>query len=132
LKGDRKTFSPEWQASLAADWTGTFSSGMEWFIGAGWQFVDDQNVGANSSNNPQSVQKAYSLFNGRIGIVAASTKWDLTLLGNNLTDEGFCIQMYDQPLGAALGALDPVNNTMVQRCVLGAPRTYNLKLRWWF
>ncbi|MBE9548172.1 MAG: TonB-dependent receptor [Proteobacteria bacterium] len=132
LKGERKTYSPEWQTSLAGDWTGTLSESMQWFVGAGWQFVDDQNIGANSSNNPQSVQKSYSLFNGRVGISANSGKWDLTLYGNNLTDEGYCITIYDQPLGGALGALDPVNNTMVQRCVVGAPRTYNLKLRWWY
>jgi iron complex outermembrane receptor protein len=132
LKGERKPYSPEWQASLAADWTGTLGSGMQWFVGAGWQFVDDQNLGAVSNNNPQSDQDAYSLFSGRIGIAAASGKWDLTLFGNNLTDEGYCITIYDQPLGDQLGALNRVKNTMVQRCVLGAPRIYNLKLRWWF
>ncbi len=132
LTGERKPFSPKWQAALAGDWTGTLGSGMQWFIGAGWQYIDKQNLGAVSNNNPQSEQDAYSLFNGRLGITASSGKWDLTLFGNNLTDEGYCITIFDQPLGAQLGALDPVNNTMVQRCVLGAPRTYNLKLRWWF
>ena len=132
LKGERKTFSPKWQVSLAADWTGTFSSGMQWFIGAGWQYIDDQNIAATSNNNPQTIQSGYSLFNGRLGIRSASSKWDLTLFGNNLGDKGYCIQMFDQPLGAQLGALNPVANTMVQRCVLGAPRTWNVKLRWWF
>lgn len=132
LTGQSKPYSPEWQSSLAADWTGTLGSGMQWFVGAGWQFMDEQNLGAVSNNNPQSVQGSYSLFNGRVGIIAASGKWDLTLFGNNLTDEGYCITIYDQPLGAQLGALNPANNTMVQRCVLGAPRTYNFKLRWWY
>ncbi len=132
LKGERKSNSPEWQAAVSADWTGTLGSGMQWVVGAGWQYVDEQNIGAVSNNNPQSIQDSYSLFNGRIGLIAASGKWDLTLFGNNLTDEGYCITIFAQPLGAQLGALNPVNNTMVQRCVLGAPKTYNLKMRWWF
>ena len=68
----------------------------------------------------------YSLFNGRLGIRAASGDWDATLFGNNLGDEGYCIQMFDQPLGSFIGAQDAVANTMVQRCVLGAPRTWNV------
>ncbi len=132
LKGERKTFSPKWQSSVTADWTGTLNSGMQWVVGASWQFVDDQNVGASSNNNPQSIQPGYSLFNGRIGLVAADGKWDVTLYGRNLTDKGYCIQIYDQPFGSAFGAVDPVKNTVVQRCVLGVPRTYGVKVRWWW
>lgn len=40
--------------------------------------------------------------------------------------------MYDQPFGAQLGAQDAANNTMVQRCVLGEPQTWKLRLKYRF
>jgi iron complex outermembrane receptor protein len=132
LKGERRNYSPEWQTSLAADWTQPFGNGLEWFVGASWSWIDEQNVGSLSNNNPQSIQDSYSLLNGRLGIRSASGDWDVTLFGNNLTDEGYCLSMFDQPFGAQLGAQDPVNNTMVQRCNLGAPKTWNVKMTYRF
>lgn len=132
LTGERRNFSPEWQASVAADWTGRFASDLEWFAGASYSWLDDQNVGAVSNNNPQSIQESYGLLNGRLGIRDAEGQWDITLFGSNLTEEGYCTQMFDQPFGAALGALNPVANTIVQRCVLGDPRTYTVRISYRF
>ncbi|MBX2848869.1 MAG: TonB-dependent receptor [Acidiferrobacterales bacterium] len=123
LKGETRNFSPKWQTSIAADYTGTLNSDLEWFAGASYSWIDDQNVGAVANNNPQSIQESYGLLNGRIGIRSTEGDWDLTLFGNNLTEKGYCTQMFDQPFGAVLGALNRDNNTVVQRCVLGDPRT---------
>jgi iron complex outermembrane receptor protein len=85
-----------------------------------------------ANNNPQSIQDSYSLINGRLGLRSASGDWDVTVFGNNLSDEGYCLAKSDQPFGSFLGALDAANNTMVQRCVLGAPRTWNVKFAYRF
>ncbi|MHA7817841.1 MAG: TonB-dependent receptor [Pseudohaliea sp.] len=132
LEGERRNFSPEWQTSLAADWTGSLGGNLEWFAGLSYSWIDEQNVGAVSNNNPQTVQDSYGLMNGRLGLRDAGGAWEVTLFGNNLTEEGYCIQMFDQPFGAALGALDPANNTIVQRCVLGDPRTYMARFSYHF
>ncbi|WP_116365261.1 TonB-dependent receptor [Parahaliea mediterranea] len=132
LTGESKPYSPEWQTSLAADWSDSLGDSMEWFVGASWMWMDEQNLGAVSNNNPQSVQEAYSLIDARVGVRDAGGKWSVTLFGNNLTDEGYCLTMYDQPFGAQLGALNAANNTMVQRCVLGAPSTWNVKMDYFF
>ncbi|MBN7797576.1 TonB-dependent receptor [Parahaliea mediterranea] len=132
LTGERKPYSPEWQTSLSADWTSSLTDSTEWFVGASWSWMDEQNLGAVSNNNPQSVQDAYSLVNARIGVRDVAGDWSVTLFGNNLADEGYCVTIYDQPFGAQLGALNPVANTMVQRCVLGAPRTWNVKFNYHF
>jgi iron complex outermembrane receptor protein len=63
----------------------------------------------------------------RAGIRSASGDWDVTLFGNNITDEGYCQTIFDQGFGGPLGAVDPVNNTSVQRCALGAPSTWAVK-----
>lgn len=127
LKGERRTYSPEWQTSLSADWTQSFANGMEWFVGGSWSWVDEQNVGASSNNNPQSLQDSYSIVNARAGLRSASGKWDVTLFGNNLTEEDVCQTIFDQGFGAPVGAVDPVNNTSVQRCALGVPTTWAVR-----
>ena len=127
LTGERRNFSPEWQTSLAVDWTKGFADGLEWFVGANWSWVDEQNVGSSSNNNPQSMQDSFSFINARAGLRAADGDWGVTLFGNNLTDDDYCQAMFDQAVGELLGAVDATNNTSVQRCVLSAPQTWNLK-----
>jgi hypothetical protein len=105
---------------------------LQWFVGGAWQFVDAQNIGLSSNNNPQSVQPAYALVSARGGLRAASGRWELAAFGRNLGNKGYCLAIADQPLGAQLGGLDAPNHSLVQRCVLGAPRTWNLRLRWRF
>ena len=127
LSGERRNHSPEWQTSLAADWTQSFADGLQWHVGASWSWIDEQNIGLSSNNNPQSMQSAFSYINARMGLRSAEGDWDIALFGNNLSDEDHCQGIYDQALGELYGAVDVLNNTSVQRCVLGAPRTWNLK-----
>lgn len=127
LTGERRVFSPEWQGSLAGDWTLPLSDRFEAFVGGSVSWIDEQNIGATSNNNPQTLQEAYTLVNARVGVRSPSGDWELTLFGNNLTDEGYCQVLFDQAFGSQLGAVDAVNNTSVQRCALGAPRTWSLR-----
>ncbi|MEM6817501.1 MAG: TonB-dependent receptor [Pseudomonadota bacterium] len=126
LTGARRLFSPEWQGSLAADYSIPISGSLEAFAGASVSWIDEQIVGATSNDNPQTIQGSYALLNARLGIRSADNTWDVTLFGYNLGDEGYCQVIFDQAFGAQLGAVDPVNNTSVQRCALGAPRTWNV------
>ena len=132
LTGERRNFSPEWQANISADWTQSFANGMEWFVGGSYSWIDEQNIGGSSNNNPQSLQASYALVNARVGLRSGSGDWDVTLFGNNLTDQGSCQTIYDQGFGGPLGAVDSANNTSVQRCALGAPRTVKLNAAYHF
>jgi len=127
LAGERRTYSPEWMTSLSADWTQSFGNDMVWFVGGSYSWTDDQNVGSSSNNNPQSMQDAYAVVNARIGIAAESGDWDVTLFGNNLTDEGTCQTIFDQAFGGAQQSIDAANNTSVMRCAVSAPTTWTLK-----
>ena len=127
LKGERRNFSPEWQTSVSADWTQAFGNGLEWYVGGSWNWVDEQNVGTSSNNNPQSQQDSYSLLNANVGLRSASGNWDVTLFGYNLTDEDYCGSMFNQGFGGPIGAVDAANNTSVQRCTLQAPQRWVLR-----
>ncbi len=133
LSGARPHFSPKWQTTIVADYSDNLmNSDMTWFIRPEWQYISQQNAGANTNNNPQSIQAAYSKLNLHLGLSGADDQWAITLYGKNLSNTGYCQVMFDQPLGAAFGAVNTTENTVAQRCVLGVPRTYGLSLRYNF
>lgn len=131
LTGERAHLSPDWQGSLVANWEDRFPaiSGARYFLRGETQYVGEANVGANTNQNPQSVQDAYQLLNARIGLRAEDDRWEVNLWGKNLSDEGYCTTIFDQPFGAQLGGLDAVANTIPQRCVVGTPQTYGVQLK---
>ena len=132
LTGARAHFAPKWQGSLVADWSddfGDFAGGTKYFLRGEGQYIGDQNIGGNTNQNPQSEQDGYGLLNARLGLRADDGQWQFSLYGKNLTDEGYCLTIFDQPFSAQLGGVDPVANTNPQRCAVGTPRTYGAELR---
>jgi iron complex outermembrane receptor protein len=131
LSGRRPHFSPEWQGSLVAEWRADLgSSNVEWFLRPEYTYLGEQNIGANTNLNPQSIQDSYGLVNLRLGLAAVDGRWQVTAYGKNLSDEGFCEVIFDQPLGEQLNGVNPVANTVPQRCSLSSPRTYGVSFRW--
>jgi len=130
LTGERNHFAPEWQSSLVIDWTDRFNliDNTEFFLRAETQYIGEQNVGATTNLNPQSIQDAYQLFNAGLGLRADDRSWEVRVFGRNLGHEGYCVSTFDQPLGGPLGAINPVTNTTAQRCVVGEPLTWGATL----
>jgi iron complex outermembrane receptor protein len=132
LTGARKTISPKWRFAADADLTLPLATDLQWFVGAGVQYTSAQNIGLISNDNPQTVQQSYALLQARAGVQPVSGHWDLTLFGTNLSGKGYCLAMGEQPFGTVLGAVDAANSGAVQRCILGAPRSWRLRLSWRF
>ena len=133
LTGQSNHFSPEWQASLVAEWRDTLpNSGLGWYIRGEYQFVDDQNVGAETNQNLQSIQAGYDLLNARVGVTGQAEKWELALFIKNATDTGYCQTIFNQPIGTTLGLVDPITQGGMQRCVLGTPRTFGVEAAYAF
>jgi len=131
LTGRTPHFSPEWQGSLVAEWRAALGSGnLEWFLRPEYTYIGKQNIGANTNLNPQSIQDSYGLVNLRLGLAAADGRWQVTAYGKNLSDEGYCEINFDQPLGEQFNGVNPVANTVPQRCSVGNPRTYGVSFRW--
>lgn len=128
LTGKRNHFSPEWQLSLLGEWTDALpGTDMNWFLRGEYQYIGDQNVGAETNQNPQSIQKGYSLVNSRLGLRGPGNKWELAAYVRNATDKGYCQTIYNQPIGTTLGLVDPTTGGGMQRCVLGPPRTFGVE-----
>ncbi|MEM9494905.1 MAG: TonB-dependent receptor [Pseudomonadota bacterium] len=132
LTGERAHFAPKWQGSMVADWTDSLGGafgGAFYFLRGEMQYIGEQNVGANTNRNPQSIQEGYALLNASIGLRAEDNSWEVSAWGKNLTDKGYCLTIFDQPFGAQLNGVDPVANTIPQRCAVGAPLTWGVQVR---
>lgn len=131
LTGRSMHYSPEWTASLAGEWrrASRLLSGTDWVMRTDLQYVGEQNLGSSTNDNPQSIQQGYSLANLSIGLDAADGRWSAKLYGKNVGNQGYCMIIFDQPVGSNLGAVDAAAGTSVQRCVLGAPATYGAAYR---
>jgi iron complex outermembrane receptor protein len=133
LKGERNHFSPEWQLSLSAEWADALpNTNLGWFVRGEYQFVDDQNVGAETNANPQSIQRGYDLVNARIGLRGSESRWELSAFVRNAFDQEFCQTIFNQPIGTTLGLVDAVSLGGMQRCVLGTPQTWGVEAAYRF
>lgn len=128
LKGESNHFSPEWQLSLVGEWADALpNTNLNWFVRGEYQYIDDQNLGAETNQNPQTVQEGYDLVNARFGLRGPADKWEVSLFVRNATDEAYCQTMINQPIGTTLFLVDPVTLGGMQRCMLGPPRTWGVE-----
>jgi len=134
LTGTRNHFSPEWQFSLMAEWSGAVPKmdKLGWYLRLEHQYVSAQNIGAETNNNPQTVQDDYQLMNLRFGIRSRNDKWDVAMFARNVFDKGYCQTIYNQPVGTTLGLVDPATGGGMQRCVMGEPRTWGIEASYSF
>ncbi|MEX2525649.1 MAG: TonB-dependent receptor [Gammaproteobacteria bacterium] len=128
LTGERNHFSPKWQLSMMAEWSDHLpGTDLGWFLRGEYQYVSKQNVGAETNQNPQSIQPGYDLVNARAGLRGANDNWEVAAFVRNLTDENYCQTIFNQPIGTTLGLVDATTGGGMQRCVLGAPRTFGME-----
>ena len=130
MKGERNHFSPKWQVSLAGEWTDSLpGAAADWFIRGEYQYVDEQNVGSDTNQDPDTMQGDYNLFNGGVGVQSQSGDWEMSLFVKNIFDEEYCQTKYAQPLVSSLGLADTMGTEGyrgAKRCSLGEPRTWSL------
>ena len=116
LSGQNFSLAPEWYTSGSISYEGRFNNGRSWMWHLDGRYVSEQNTG--SDLDPEKIQDAYTLFNGRVGIGAADDSWSLELWGRNLTDEDYIQVGFDGPFQS--GSFN---------AFLGTPRTWGLTLR---
>ena len=135
LTGQSNHFSPEWQFSAVAEWEDILrNTNMTWFLRGEYQFVAKQNIGAETNQNPQTLQDAIDIVNARLGLRGPDDKWEFSTFVRNAFDETSCQTMFNQPIGTTLGLVDQSGATLggMQRCVLGTPRTWGVEAAYRF
>lgn len=97
LSGVQLQFAPELQYTIDADYTFSLASGLELTFAAQYYWVDDMFL--NLDHDPLDYQESYSKINARINLSGQEGRWNVALVGRNLTDE------YTSGFGNDTGAL---------------------------
>jgi outer membrane receptor protein involved in Fe transport len=83
--GKRREFVPEFQGNAGVDYTINFSNGLK--LVNTLDAVYSSSYLTTPSLDPKFEQPSYTKINARIALSGSNDKWELALIGRNLTDE---------------------------------------------
>ncbi|HKP79585.1 MAG TPA: TonB-dependent receptor [Phenylobacterium sp.] len=119
--------------ALAPKWTGALEANYEHPVGAGLVFGASANLRYSSSyianpfGNPNTKQDSYATLDAAIRLKTADNRWEVALLGKNLTDEYVAYNFSDAPSsGSGTGTAAGVRSDLVASPNL--PRTVAVQL----
>lgn len=85
IEGETREFTPEIQASFTADYVYMLSDALE--LRATLDLIYSDDYLASPTLDPNLEQDSYTKVNARVALGAADGKWEVALVGKNLTDE---------------------------------------------
>lgn len=89
---------PDWVYGVSAVYERSLSPGLRGFLQANWNWQSDVNY--SISGDPGTIQKAYGLLGGRIGVSAPDKAWSVALYASNLLDKRYAAQITPSPVTA--------------------------------
>lgn len=89
---------PDWVYGVSAVYERSLSPGLRGFFQANWNWQSDINY--SISGDPGTIQKAYGLLGGRIGVSAPDKAWSVALYASNLLDKRYAAQITPSPVTA--------------------------------
>ena len=107
-KGKTNQLVPDWQATLAIDWRHALTDGLE-FRSTADMFASDSYF-LSPTLDPNQVQGSYAKFNLRLAIGDPGHRWEVAVLGKNLTDKRTVSMGVGTPLAfSTFGAYSQAN-----------------------
>jgi len=123
-KGKTNQLVADWQATLAVDWAHQLTDWLELRTTAD-MFATD-NYFLSPTLDPAQVQGSYAKFNLRVALGSPDNRWEIALLGKNLTDKHVVSMGVTTPLSySTFGAYSQAN-------VVGEGRTFAVQGRFNF
>ncbi len=117
--GFTNQLAPEFTAVASAEYTWPIGASLE--LRTGLDVIYSDEYLTSLTLDPNSAQDAYTKLNARIGIGADDGRWDLALIGRNLTDEEVVSYSGDIPLAgssfsarAYYGFVDPPRTVAIE------------------
>jgi iron complex outermembrane receptor protein len=102
-RGQSNVYVADWNGILSADFVQPIGNAVVLRLVADLAFTDDYFT--TPTLDPAQVQKGYSKLNARLSIGDVDRRWEVALLGKNLTDRTIIPYSLDTPLaGASFGA----------------------------
>lgn len=114
LSGKRRAFAPEWSGSVAARYVYDISEALQVRLSGSIYFTSM--FFAQPLADPELSQDGYTSFDARIGVGPGDGRWELALVGKNLSDT--TIGSFWQPTPTSPGSyqaiLDPPRSIGIQ------------------
>ncbi|MEH6581568.1 MAG: TonB-dependent receptor [Halioglobus sp.] len=85
LSGETVNYAPKWTAALSGTYTAHLGDSLDMLFTLDANFRDDYFLAADL--DPSTVQDAYWKINARIALTPPDGRWEVALIGKNLTDE---------------------------------------------
>lgn len=127
LAGNRLAMAPSWTGTLGVSYDRTIGSNLEFGISVDGRYSDDYL--ASGFGNPASRQNSYVNLDASLRLGTTDGKWELALLGKNLTNRFYVTGVVDGPsTGSGTGTPAGVRADQLGFGVL--PRTVQLQLTW--
>lgn len=92
--------SPKWSGTLSADAVVPLGESLDFIANGGMTYRSFAYL--EESFNPAAAQKAYAKFDLRLGMRSSDKRWELALLGKNLTDKITANHAFNTPLAAGI------------------------------
>ncbi len=98
--GMRREFVPEYQGNVGVDYDIHFANG--WKIANTLDFIFNSGYFTTPSLDARFEQSSYNKVNARIALSGVDEKWELALVGKNLTDESVITYANGLPVASVL------------------------------
>ena len=92
--------SPKWSGTLFADLAAPLGGSIDFIANGGVTFRSSAFL--EESFNPAAAQDSFAKFDLRLGIRGSNKRWELALVGKNLTDELTASHAFNTPLAAGV------------------------------
>jgi len=99
-KGATNQYVSDWTASLTADYTTEITAGIDFRATLDLLYSDDYITSQNL--DPRITQDAFVKVNLRLALIESTDRWELALLGKNLTDEAVVGYANEVPLSGSV------------------------------
>jgi iron complex outermembrane recepter protein len=114
LSGKTVNYAPEWTSSLSLSYTMNLSNNLALINVIDVNYKDEYFLA--SDLEPNTVQDATAKVNLRMALVPSSAKWEVAVIGKNLTDEETASTEIEIPFGAGsfATALDRTRSVAIE------------------
>ena len=99
LSGKTVNYGPEWTAALSGTYTAHLGPNMDLSFTLDANYRDDYYLSADL--DPATLQDSYWKINGRIALTDASGRWEIAIIGKNLTDSDTASASTAVPFGSS-------------------------------
>jgi iron complex outermembrane receptor protein len=98
--GKRREFTPEYQGNLGADYTIELNNGLQLLSTLDLIYSDKYTT--TPSLDPRMIQDAFIKLNARVALKGKNDRWEIALIGKNLTNEAIVTYANGLPIASML------------------------------